>query len=409
MRVRVLVEWNYIEGRTETMRPIGLNVLVMSLLLGTGLPVDSGTGATLAAARVELLKTPNGGIQPQAAIDGEGALHLVYLKSDPGAADVYYVRRQPGKDGWSAPIRVNSRTGSAIAVGTIRGAQLALGRGSRVHVVWNGSGPNDPSRGVPLFYTRMNDAGTGFEPERNVMQFTSTLDGGGSVAADAAGNVYVVWHGNDRPGSSEADRRLWIARSNDDGKTFSREAPAYGSPTGACGCCGARAFADSHGSVYVLYRAATAGVDRDMVLLTSHNQGASFNGSRVHRWKLNACPMSSESFAESKTGVLAAWETRGQVYYGMIDPATMLTTRIIAAPEVAENRKHPAIAGNARGETLLVWTEGTGWQKGGSLAWQLFDRDGKPVGGKGRRDGAVPTWGLATSVARPDGGFTIVF
>ena len=255
------------------MRPISLNILVMSLLLGTGLPVGSGatlgarTLAVPAAAPVELVKTPDGGIQPQAAIDARGVIHLVYLKGDPAAADVYYVRREPGKDGWSVPIRVNSRLGSAVAVGTIRGAQLALGRGGRVHVVWNGSGANEPSHGVPLYYTRMNDAGTGFEPERNLMQFTSMLDGGGSVAADAAGNVYVAWHANDRPGSGEANRRLWIARSTNDGRTFSREAPAYASPTGACGCCGARAFADSHGSVYVLYRAATAGVDPRFVAM----------------------------------------------------------------------------------------------------------------------------------------------
>jgi len=161
--------------------------------------------------------------------------------------------------------------------------------------------------------------------------------------------------------------------------------------------------------VYILYRAATASVDRDMVLLTSRNQGASFKGTRLHRWKLRACPMSSEAFAQTRTGVLAAWETRGQVFYGKIDPTTMLTTRIIAAPGVGNDRKHPAVAGDAHGETLLVWTEGTGWQKGGSLAWQLFDHDGKPAAEKGRREGAVPTWGLATAVARPEGGFTIIY
>src|SRR5207249_6334389 len=120
-------------------------------------------------------------------------------------------------------------------------------------------------------------------------------------------------------------------------------------------------------------------------------------------------------FAESKAGVLAAWETQGQVYYGMIDPATMKPTRTIAAPGVGtarnerQGRKHPAIAGNARGETLLAWTEGTGWQKGGSLSWQLFDRHGKPLEAKGRLAGAVPVWGLATAVARPNGGFVIIY
>jgi hypothetical protein len=56
------------------MRQISLNILVMSLLLGTGLPVGSGAGTTPTAARVELVKTPDGGIQPQAAIDARGVI-----------------------------------------------------------------------------------------------------------------------------------------------------------------------------------------------------------------------------------------------------------------------------------------------------------------------------------------------
>src|SRR5438034_9035265 len=93
---------------------VGLSALVAILTLGWS---RAGTAGT-ADAQVELLKAPNGGIQPQAAIDGKGVLHLVYLKGDPGASDVYYVHRGPGKEGWSAPIRVNSRPGSAMAIGT---------------------------------------------------------------------------------------------------------------------------------------------------------------------------------------------------------------------------------------------------------------------------------------------------
>ena len=58
---------------------------------------------------------------------------------------------------------------------------------------------------------------------------------------------------------------------------------------------------------------------------------------------------------------------------------------------------------------LLAWTEGTGWQKGGSLAWQLFDRSGRPLAEKGRLDGAIPVWSLASVVVRPDGDFTILY
>ena len=71
-------------------------------------------------------------------------------------------------------------------------------------------------------------------------------------------------------------------------------------------------------------------------------------------------------------------------------------------------RKHPTVAANARGETLLVWTEGMGWERGGSLAWQVFDRDGRPTAEKGRIPG-VPVWSLVAAFARPDGGFTVIY
>lgn len=118
--------------------------------------------------------------------------------------------------------------------------------------------------------------------------------------------------------------------------------------------------------------------------------------------------MSSASFAQSAGGVLVgAWETQKQVYFGRIDPATGKVSGRIAAPGAGDNRKHPVVAVNNQGEVLLAWTEGTGWQRGGTLAWQVFDKAGRPIGERGRLAGGIGVWSLATAVARPNGGFTI--
>jgi hypothetical protein len=66
------------------------------------------------------------------------------------------------------------------------------------------------------------------------------------------------------------------------------------------------------------------------------------------------------------------------------------------------------MAANARGQTILAWTEGMGWQKGGSVSWQVFDENGKPIGEIGRARG-VPTWSLVAVFASPDGSFTVVY
>src|SRR5258708_673343 len=108
--------------------PGALFVLIASLSTG------------LAAPKVSLVRTPDSGIQPQAAVDAQGTVHLIYYKGDSGAGDIFYVRQSAAAEEFSKPIRVNSQTGSAIAAGSIRGAQLAVGKNGRVHVAWDGMG-----------------------------------------------------------------------------------------------------------------------------------------------------------------------------------------------------------------------------------------------------------------------------
>jgi len=360
------------------------------------------------AAKVRLMRVPDGGIQPQTAVDDDGGIHMVYFKGDPGRGDLFYVHAKNGAETFSKPLKVNAQPGSAVALGNIRGAHIAVGKNGRVHVAWNGSHAAGGPGKEPMLYTRLNDSGTGFEPERNVIQFAQGLDGGGAVAADRAGNVYVVWHAPEPGTEGEGKRRVWIARSSDDGKTFDRERAAFERPTGACGCCGLNAYADRNGALYVVYRSANEMVNRDMYLLVSRDQGRTFQGQNISKWKVGYCVMSSETFAGNGPTLAAAWETEKQVYFGRIDPASGKISQPVAAPGSTDNRKHPALAVNAAGETLLAWTEGMAWKKGGTLGWQIHDSTGQPRGEKGTAEG-VPAWSLIAAFARPDGGFTIVY
>ena len=361
--------------------------------------------------KVTLMRVPSGGIQPQVALDAAGTVHMVYYKGDPGHGDLYYVRSRNSDATFSTPLRVNTTPESAVAAGNIRGAHIAIGRNGRVHVAWNGSHsliPGAPYGKEPMLYARLSDAGTAFEPQRNLIQVAYGLDGGGSVAADATGNVYVVWHAPAPGTEGEGNRRVWMARSTDDGATFERERPVWDHPTGACGCCGLKAFADRSGALYVLYRSATEVVHRDIYLLISRDRGRTFEGTDISKWNVGACVMSSESFAETSLGVLAAWETEKQAYYGRVDPASGRMSPPVGAPGTGVNRKFPTVAGNAEGETLFAWTEGMGWKKGGSLAWQIYDKSGKPTAEQGKVDG-VPVWSLVAAFSRRDGGFTVVY
>jgi hypothetical protein len=359
-----------------------------------------------AEGRVAVERVPNGGIQPQIVTDPTGTPHLLYFAGDRKAGDLFYARREKGA--WTKPLRVNNSEGSAIAIGTIRGGQMVIGTKGRIHVAWNGSKPlpNSPHTGVPMYYARLNDDGTAFEPERDVMRYTGDLDGGGSVAADTKGNVYVVWHGHapDAP-AGEAGRAVYVAKSTDGGATFASEVAVNPQPTGTCGCCGLKACADASDALYILYRGATQVVNRDEILLVTRDAGKSFRTLHSDPWKIGTCPMSSASIAQGGERVLTAWETAGQVHLGMVEGSRLSR---VTPPGIEGRRKHPAVATNKNGDILLVWTEGTGWQRGGALAWQLFDKSGKPLDERGRQDG-VPVWSFAAAYANANGSFVVAY
>ena len=67
------------------------------------------------------------------------------------------------------------------------------------------------------------------------------------------------------------------------------------------------------------------------------------------------------------------------------------------------------MAVNKDGVTLLAWTEGTGWKRGGTVAWQMYDGSLKPTTGVAAPVTGLPAWSLPTAVARGDGSFLILF
>jgi hypothetical protein len=357
--------------------------------------------AAIPAAEVTTVRTPEGGIQPQAAAGPDGSIHLIWFHGTENAGDIAYAVRRPGEKDFGKSIPVSSQPGTAIAVGTIRGAQLALGKDGRAHVAWNAAD------GKAMWYARLAADGASFEPQRNLLHWSGQLDGGGGVAADHAGHVMVAWAAN-AGAKGESGRAIYVASSSDDGATFTKEAAAWKQPTGACACCQTRAAFDAKGRALILYRAATNETGRDTWLLTAPAAGKPFTGVDLHPWQFPACPMSSYAIAADGEDSLLAWQTNDQIWFCRLDGKSGRTSPPQAAPGSASGRKHPTLAANAAGEFVLAWTEGTGWKKGGTLSWQLYGKDGKPIGAAGRADG-VPVWGLPTAVAQASGDFLIVY
>jgi hypothetical protein len=253
-----------------------------------------------------------------------------------------------------------------------------------------------------MWFARSTD-GVRFDAQRSLSGRSKNLDGG-SVAADRSGHVAVVWHAmGDTPG--ESHRTVYIAKSSDDGATFSAEAAATSAPVGACGCCGMRALFDRNGTLHVLYRLATDEKRRDTAWLMI--QGTTERPPvRIHPWEIQTCPMTTYALAEASDGLIAAWETAQQIYSASLNPKTGGVGTITAIPGTGL-RKHPSIAVNASGERLIAWTEGTAWNRGGTSAWRLTDPNGAELS-RSQNAGPVPVWGLIAAVALRDGSFVII-
>ncbi|MBV6501336.1 MAG: hypothetical protein CJBNEKGG_03846 [Prosthecobacter sp.] len=356
---------------------------------------------TVSAQVVRIETLPEPGMQPQVAVSSGGVVHLVYLLGEPGACDVRYTNR-PAKGGaWTAPVTVNSEPGTAIATGTIRGAQLALGKGDSVQVVWNGStgGKKERMMHAPLFHARLVPGAKTFSRQQNLSGDTTALDGGASIAADGRGTVSLVWHATPSETAGESTRLVYERRSMDDGGTFAAQQPLNTEKPGVCACCSLRAHLAADGTLTVLYRNMSPPASRGMTLLT--RQAGRTRLTRLDDWQAAMCPMSSASLMPSGQGLLAAWENEGRISTGIVGGTATAVQRTGPA-----NARHPALARNEQGWTLITSVVGTGWNKAGTLHWDLMNAAGRiTASGSGVK---LPTWSFPAAHACPDGSFVVL-
>jgi hypothetical protein len=377
-----------------------LLALVVAVLVSTCASVPSRM------AHVEHVAVPDGGVQPQAAIDARGSVHLIYYKGEAAGGDLYYVRRAAGDAQFSAPIRVNSEPNSAIAAGAVRGGRLALGRDGWVHVAWNASHAvmRNGASITPIWYARLAAGAQAFEPQRAIGDDTRYLDGGGTVAADAVGGVFVVWHARGAT-DGEAHRQLRLAVSTDDGAHFASDT-VLANPGGACSCCSVQALIDASGRLQMIYRSAGDGLHRDAMWMTVGPMGGA-PPVTLQPWDLPACPMTTFAIAEGHGALVGAWMSEQQIYTATLNPMT----RTASAPSPMDGagaRNHPAIAINKDGDRLFAWIEGANRSRDGSVAWEVRDASGARIGSQSAA-GTVPPLTLVAPIARPDGSFLLIF
>ena len=100
-----------------------------------------------------------------------------------------------------------------------------------------------------------------------------------------------------------------------------------------------------------------------------------------------------------KSGLITAWETKGQVYYARFDQnGRKMTAREIAVP--TRGGKWPVVLAASDGSVVVSWKKGT------ALEWQLFGADDKSMGEMKSLPGKSPN--RHTGVVTRSGNFLLI-
>lgn len=280
------------------MSTVWVRCLAPTLVLAC-LPFASGAEPVLVSGAVRDAR------QPQAVVDTDGHVHVVFGSGD----KIYYCRSDDGQEfGSPVPLATQGR----LSLGMRRGPRVAVT--DEAIIVTAILGKQGMGRDGDLFTWRSSDGGISWsDPVQITDSAGAAREGLHGMAADPSGHACCAWL-DLRNGQTE----IFTATSADHGATWSENRLGYRSPNGSvCECCHPSVAIDQRGVVHLMWRNSLDGA-RDMYLASSRDGGASFGKARrvgAGSWMLDACPMDGGSLVTGAKGVLTTiWRREGQVF-----------------------------------------------------------------------------------------------
>ncbi|MBS0204165.1 MAG: hypothetical protein JSS49_14775 [Planctomycetes bacterium] len=336
--------------KISTLRMIAVIGLV---LVGATAPVT---------AKVTTIATPGGGQPMVAKTDPKGTIHLVFdTRNGP-----QYVSSIDNGRTLSQPIDLVDPASRKPGLEFITWDMVVSSDGT-VHVAlgtnaWKLKLPKDE---WGFMYTRLLPGAREFEPVKNVNHKPSE---GFSLAVGDDGEVAAVWMAD----------KLFFNLSKDHGATFG-PIVEIDSALNPCNCCTTSAVFAADGRLAILYREETNN-DRDMYLGLVDLKTNQATKTRVSStgWKIDSCPMTYYSVARTETGFVAAWPTKGQIFFAKLSAD--------GSPITPKEIKTPGACGMRTGVLALPTTDGktlVAWKKDKQLGWQVYDGRGRPMGAPG--------------------------
>jgi hypothetical protein len=193
---------------------------------------------------------------PQSAVDSAGNVFVVWEDDTSNNSNILFSRSTDGGATFSAPINVSNSRRYPFD------PHIAVDSHGGINVVWN----DDPSGNLDIFFSRSTDGGLTFSAPVNVSHDADSSSSA-QLAADAAGNIFVVWE------SDTGVLGVLFSRSVDGGATFS--APAMVS-TNTGGSMGPQIALDLSGNVNLAWEDDIAS-SSDISFSRSQDHGQTFS------------------------------------------------------------------------------------------------------------------------------------
>ena len=320
-------------------------------------PSQAATVAQTSPA-VVIVPVPQGGEPIAAQTTPDGSIHLLYNSGD----IPYYVKSADGGGSFTPPLPVVNR--EARKPGLIfEGSSMAVTSSGAIYVAMSTNNWQTKLPGVPegLVYSALAPGATGFTAVRSLNGRPSE---GFSLAADAGGHLTAAWLAG----------KLFVNVSTDDGRSFTPNAelnPAYD----PCNCCTTRAVYAPNGELAILYRE-QRNDDRDLYLVIQDKTGRQRRTKvSVTPWHVNACPMTYYALTATANGYLAAWPTKGDIYFARLGrDGNLLPPGEVKTPGRSAMRSGLVALSGPDGSSLIAW------KRDGQLTWQLYSPAGVPQG-----------------------------
>lgn len=287
--------------------------------------------------------------------NNEGNTILTWVEGVDDNTYLYYSLSKDDGETFSSPIKVTPTKGLSPHQETM--PKIGFKNDGTIIVVYQKRTPTPKNRFAgAIFYTQSFDNGTSWTKSNYL--HTDTSQGIGRSFFDISvlpdGEIGAIWldgRKRQRDGST-----LCFAKTNGN-EGFGKDVE-IGQKT--CQCCRTDIFVDKQNKINIAYRDIINDSIRDIVHLTSPDNGNTFTEStRISEdnWVISGCPHTGPSIVNSNKGVSFFWFTSGGtdgVYTtDLAHDSNVFTKRQLINPHA----RHPQAIDLENGTIVLAWDE----------------------------------------------------